>query len=116
MRRLFLINGVAVVACGIAMSACTSASTGKVSGPAECKASYTIDGSLVRVHVTEAGPATAKVVVTGDNGNKSGAKHAIASGQKGATFGVHSTPPVKRLEVTISEPSGTSSCFGVQGK
>jgi len=66
------------------------------------------------VKVQEHGPATVKTIVTDAHGNKHGSAVELSANQSGATVRVSAPPPVKRVQVRISEASGTTWCTAGQ--
>ncbi|MGH7692763.1 MAG: hypothetical protein ACREOA_08650 [Candidatus Dormibacteria bacterium] len=103
----------ALTAAATGLAACgggTAHGTLKASGT-ECKASYTVQGSMVTVRVKESGPATVKAIVTDTEGNRHGATTTLKAGDQGATLKVSEKPPVRRVQVRVSEPSGQTNCL-----
>lgn len=102
---------VGMAALGGALAACGGVHQGTLTKSGhECKASYTEAGQLVTVKVQEHGPAIVKTIVTDAHGNKHGSTVQLSANQSGATVRLTAPPPVKRVQVRISEASGISSC------
>ncbi|MGH7758919.1 MAG: hypothetical protein ACREN7_06385 [Candidatus Dormibacteria bacterium] len=106
----------ALFATTLGVAACGAGNTtSKVHGASECKANYAVQGNMVKVRVNEHGPATVTAIVTGHDGQRSGSTKQIAPGTAVTAFSIKSNPPPKRVEVKISETSGTTSCIGSPG-
>ncbi|MGH7609540.1 MAG: hypothetical protein ACREOD_06335 [Candidatus Dormibacteria bacterium] len=73
---------------------------------------YSVHGNKVMLQVHEHGPATIKAIVTAQNGDRAGAQKQVPSGTVLTSMSVVSHPPLKRVEVRISEPKGSTSCIG----
>ncbi|MGH7640865.1 MAG: hypothetical protein ACREOL_08175 [Candidatus Dormibacteria bacterium] len=105
-----------VVAAATGLAACGGGGTHqgslKTNQNSECKATYAEHGKQVKISVQEHGPATVVATVTDSNGNKHGGTVRVPTGQSSTVINVHNpSPPISRVRVSISEKSGTTTCF-----
>lgn len=79
-------------------------------GPS-CQATYTLAGTVLRVHIRTAGPADVFVTVADATpGGGSLTPSAVPSGAPGVTLTGAVAPPVRAVEVNVTNAHGVANC------